>query len=95
MQQVVLNVTRSSQRMAACAVDACSGRSGIHPLRSYALIDVTSVQTNSLNPRLWAAVTEPSLNAELGCIIVVDTFRLVLPLRPGGGIKPVSFCIND
>ena len=51
-------------------------RSGIHPLRSYALSGgVTSVQTNSLNPKLTAAVTEPSLNAELGCIKVVDTFR--------------------
>ena len=36
---------------------------------------MTSVQTNSLNPKLTAAVTEPSLNAELGCIKVVDTFR--------------------
>ena len=52
-----------------------SGRSAPHPLRSYALSGVTSVQTNSLNPKLTAAITEPSLNAELGCIKVVDTFR--------------------
>jgi Transposase domain (DUF772) len=47
----------------------------VHACMKAGLSGVTSVPTNSLNPKLTPAVTEPSLNAELGCIKVVDTFR--------------------
>jgi WD40 repeat protein len=65
---------------------AVAKTSAFHSLRSYALSGVTSVPTNSLNPKLTAAVTEPSLNAELGCIRVVDTFRFLATIHTVGSL---------
>ena len=61
------------QRIACFLLRPLQRMTASHPQRSYALSAKTSMLTNSLTPKPTAAVTEPSLNAEPGCIKVVDS----------------------